>query len=125
MNKKITVLLLVALAFVATYSYLNIPDKYAIEGGSCYQGITTMFIRFFLGICAILNILAIIAVTFKSKFKAAKILSIISFLIWSFGTFIHSQSDAIMGITYFTPFLLLNFVIIISIYKMEKKERII
>lgn len=122
MNKKIIILLLISLILVVTYSFFNIPRKFETEGGSCYQGITTMIIRFFLKVCGVLNLLSIIAINYKFKIKTAKILSIASLIIWSIGTLIHSYENILIGVKYFTPLLILNFIIVILIYKNEKNN---
>jgi|GEM_PF-2562839 len=118
MNKKVIISLLVALSVVFLYSYFNIPSKFETEGGSCYQGITASIIRFFLKVCSVLNVISII---FLSKIKPAKFASILSLTIWSIGTLIHSSDNILIGFTYFTPFLLLNIVIVIIIFKMPSK----
>ncbi|GAB3712417.1 hypothetical protein [Flavobacterium koreense] len=118
MNKKVIISLLVALSVVFLYSYFNIPNKFETEGGSCYQGITASIIRFFLKVCCVLNVISII---FLSKIKSAKFASILALTIWSIGTLIHSSDNILIGFTYFTPFLLLNIVIVIIIFKMPYK----
>jgi hypothetical protein len=122
MNKKTIILLLIALILVVTYSFLNIPRKFETEGGSCYQGITAMIIRFFLKVCGVLNLLSILAINYKSNVKTAKILSIALIIIWSIGTLIHSSENILIGVKYFTPLLILNFIIVILIYKIGKSN---
>ena len=118
MNKKVIISLLVALSVVLLYSYFNIPNKFETEGGSCYQGITASIIRFFLKVCSVLNLISII---FLHKIKPAKFASILALTIWSIGTLIHSIDNILIGFQYFTPFLLLNIVIVIIIFKMPYK----
>lgn len=118
MNKKVIISLLVALSVVFLYSYFNIPNKFETEGGSCYQGITASIIRFFLKVCSVLNLISII---FLHKIKPAKFASILSLTIWSIGTLIHSIDNILIGFLYFTPFLLLNIVIVIIIFKTPYK----
>lgn len=122
MTKKTTILLLLSFILVVAYSYLGIPKKYYTEGGSCYQGITTMFIQFFLTICTVLNSIAIALIYFTTKIKKAKVVSIISLILWSIGTFIHSHDDIATGLKYFTPLLLLNLIMVILLYKSEKNN---
>ncbi len=122
MDKKTKFFLLTMLIVAVTYSYFNIPNKFETEGGSCYQGITAMFIRFFLTVCLILNLLSIFLITYKSKIKTAKVLSILSLIIWLIGAIMHSHDNFLIGLTYFTPFLILNFIIVIVIFKNPKNK---
>jgi len=122
MRKK-TVFFLLILIIILNYSYFFIPYKFQTQGGSCYQGITTMFIIFFLTICGVLNLLSIAAISSKSKFKIAKLTSILSFIIWLTGFIIHSYDDFLIGIKYFTPLLIVNFIIVILAYKNNEKNK--
>ena len=122
MNKKTTFILLIILIIIVFYSYFNIPKKFETEGGSCYQGITAMLIRFFLIVCGVLSIISVIIINYKSKVKTAKTLILFSLIIWLIGTIIHSHNNVLIGITYFTPLLILNFIITILIYKNKIKQ---
>lgn len=122
MNKKTIIILLMALIIVVTYSFLHIPKIFETGGGSCYQGISTTFIRFFLKICGLLNILSLIASNYKSKITTANILSLVSLIIWLFGTLIHSTDNFLIGIQYFAPLLILNFIIVILIFKNKSPQ---
>ncbi|WP_192501872.1 hypothetical protein [Flavobacterium sp. PL002] len=101
------------------------PRKFEIGGGSCYQGITAMFIRLILEVCAILNIIALILL-FKSKINAPKTLSVISLIIWSLISFFNfvdqTTEDFIIRIKYFTPFLIVNILIILIINQIKKTK---
>ena len=119
MTKKITILLLILIIAVFTYSFLEMPKKFETEGGSCYQGITAMIIRFFLTVCTFINLLAIFLFYYKSKIETAKVLNIISLIIWSTGTFIHSNENIQIGIRYFTPFIMLNLIILFLFTKWK------
>jgi hypothetical protein len=123
MNKQKIYLLSIILAAVTFYTYTFMPRKFEIEGGSCYQGITAMIIRFFLEICVILNLAAIILLL-KSKINTPKTLSIISVAIWFLISLLNSvdttSEDFIIGMKYFTPFLIVNIVIILTINKIKR-----
>jgi hypothetical protein len=119
MNKK-TIFLLILIIITISYSYLNIPRKFETEGGSCYQGITAMLIRFFLIVCGFLSLISVIIINYKSKVKTAKTLIVLSLIIWITGTIIHSYDNALIGIKYFSPLLILNFIIAIQVYNNKK-----
>jgi hypothetical protein len=125
MNKPKIYLLLIILAAVTFYTYTFMPRKFEIEGGSCYQGITAMIIRFFLEICAILNLTAIILLL-KSKINTPKTLSLVSVVIWFLISLLNSidktSKDFIIGMKYFTPFLIVNIVIFLTINKMKRQK---
>lgn len=124
MNKKTVFFLVVVLIVILFYSYFCIPDKFETEGGSCYQGITAMFIRFFLTICGVLDALSIATINSKSKIKITKLTSIISCMIWLAGFIIHSYNDFLVGVKYFAPLLILNFIIIILAYINGKNKSV-
>lgn len=123
MNKQKLYLLLTLLILVILYTYNFIPRKFEVEGGSCYQGITTMIIRFFLIINAILNLTSFLLL-FKSKIKTPKILSIIAIVIWIFVSFANTVAESsdnfIIAVLYFMPLIITNFFIIVSINKIKK-----
>ncbi|KFF13452.1 hypothetical protein IW15_06575 [Chryseobacterium soli] len=123
MSKRIVFFLSITLIMVLAYSYFCIPDKFEIEGGSCYQGITAMFIRFFLTICGVLNLLSITTINSKSKFKIAKVTSAISLMVWLAGFIIHSYNDFLVATKYFTPLLFLNFIIVVLVYGCNGKNK--
>lgn len=122
MSKRIVFFLSITLIIILAYSYFCIPDKFEIEGGSCYQGITAMFIRFFLTICGVLNVLSIATIGSKSKVKIAKITSIISLIIWLTGFIIHSYNGFLMRVKYFAPLLVLNFIIVVLAYRNRENK---
>lgn len=119
MPKKNLILLLVLLIVVFALSYLDVPQKFEIEGGSCYQGMTKMLIHFFLIVCTSLNLLSIYLIYYKSKIETAKISCLLSLIIWSIGTFIHSYENIQIGIIYFTPFITLNLIMLFSFNKWK------
>jgi hypothetical protein len=126
MNKpKIYILSIIFIA-VIFYTYTFMPRKFETEGGSCYQGITAMLIRFILEICAILNIIALILL-FRSKINTPKTLSMISLIIWSLICFFNfvdqTTEDFIIRIKYFTPFLIVNILIVLMINQIKKTKR--
>jgi hypothetical protein len=125
MNKPKIYLLSIILVAVTFYTYTFMPIKFETEGGSCNQGITAMIIRFFLEICVILDLTAIILLL-KSKINTPKTLIIVSVAIWfliSLWMSIDSSSkDFIIGIKYFAPFLIVNIVIISEIIKVKKAK---
>lgn len=125
MNKQKIFLLSILLIVVAIFTYIDMPKKFETEGGSCYQGITATIIRFFLKICIVLNSIAIILAS-KSRIKTGKIVSIISLSIWSLISLINSidktSEDFLIGIKYFSPFLIVHLIIILTINKFEVKK---
>ena len=120
MRKNTLHFLTVLLIIISVYSYFNIPVKYEIEGGSCYQGIAVMIIRFFIKVCGVLSLISILALYSKSRFKIAKILSVVSLVIWSLGTIIHSCEDTMMGIKFFSPLLIWNIVFVKYIFRKSE-----
>jgi hypothetical protein len=125
MNKPKIYLLSIILAAVTFYTFTFMPRKFEIEGGSCYQGITAMIIRFFLEICVILNLTAIILLL-KSKINTPKTLSIVSVVIWLLISLLNSidktSEDFIIGIKYFAPFLIVNIAIFLAINKIKRQK---
>jgi hypothetical protein len=119
MTKKKIILLLILLIAVFTYSFFCMPKKFETEGGSCYQGITATIIHFFLIVCSFLNLLSIYLIYYKSKIETAKVLCIVSLIIWSIGTFINSSENIQIGIIYFTPFIILNLIMIFLFKKWK------
>ncbi|SHN01724.1 hypothetical protein [Flavobacterium pectinovorum] len=124
MKKQQIYLFSILLIGVTFYTYTFVPAKFKIEGGSCYQGITALICRFFLEICAILNLTALFSL-FKSKVNRARTLSIISVVIWSLLTISHTvsenQEDFIIAIKYFAPFLIITILLII-LCRIKKTE---
>ena len=100
------------------------PRKFEISGGSCYQGITSMFIKFILEICTILNFIALILLS-KRKINSPKILNIISLILWCLISFFNSidetLEDLIIGLRYFFPFLICT-LLILKVINDSKKE---
>ncbi|VXB56897.1 conserved membrane hypothetical protein [Flavobacterium sp. 9AF] len=121
MTKKQISLHLTILIVAFAYSFLCIPKKFETEGGSCYQGITTAIIRFFLIVCFFLNLLSIYLIYYKSKIETAKVLCILSLIIWTIGTFIHSYENIRIGIIYFTPFIIMNS-LMLFLFKKQKSS---
>jgi hypothetical protein len=125
MNKPKIYLLSIILVAVTFYTYTFMPIKFEIEGGSCNQGITAMIIRFFLEICVILDLTAIILLL-KSKINMPKTLIIVSVAIWFLISLLISRDrtseDFIIGIKYFATFLIVNIVIVSEIIKVQKAK---
>lgn len=123
MKKQKILFLLIILITATFYTYTYMPRKFEIEGGSCYQGITASIIRFILVICVTLNLLAIILLL-RSKINTPRILSTLSIIFWSLISFFNSvdktSEDFIIGLKYFTPFLIVNIMIIIFINKSKR-----
>ena len=117
-----TYLLLVLLIGITIFTYCAMPRKFEIEGGSCYQGISAMIIRFFLELSAALHLIALVLML-KSKVKAPKVLSILALVLWSLVSFANSDgsSDAFrIGMDYFTPFLVVSILIVMTAMKNKK-----
>ncbi|MBE8725912.1 hypothetical protein [Flavobacterium hungaricum] len=125
MSKKTKYYLLFILISVTILTKIFTPKIFYIGGGSCYQGITAFIIHFFLLLCTILNVLAIILLSL-SKIGVSKTFNIIAIAIWSLGMIIHSLdqtiTDGLIVISYFTPFLIVSILIFLMIKKINKLE---
>jgi cation transport ATPase len=117
MNKTRNIILLFALIAAFAYTVLDIPRPFETEGGSCYQGITAAIIKLLLKVCATLSLISLIS-NFKSKYKTAKALSLISVLIWSLWSLLFVSNHFV----YFLPFLFVAFLIMRHNFKSNKKE---
>lgn len=126
MKKQTIYILLVLLICVSVLTYIFTPRKFEVEGGSCYQGITAAIIHFFLKICTVLNLFTLFFLS-RAKINAPKKLSLIAALLWTFITFIilinETGKDFGIAILYFSPFLIVNFLIYIII-KRSKATKI-
>jgi hypothetical protein len=118
-DKKALFVLLALLIAAIIYSYQFIPKSFYIGGGSCYQGITASIDRFFVKICGVMCLISIILILIKSKSLSAKILSILSVVIWSAWSIIVNQ-DTESEFVYFIPFLLINILIVFANFKNSR-----
>jgi hypothetical protein len=117
-TKTINTLFLLTLVIVSLFSYLYIPHSFELEGGSCYQGITSSIIRFLLTVCGLLSIVSLI-INYFSKYKTSKTLSILSLLIWLIWSLFFLTNTFI----YFISFLLVSIGICWWSFKFEKREK--
>jgi len=124
MNRKLILKLLLLLTVVTALSYFYIPNVFAIEGGSCYQGITAQIIKFCLFICTFLNLLSLYA-SYKSKKSTAKTFICISFMFWTIASFVIGSSHPSAGIQYFTILLLTILLLLILTFRQKNEENLI
>lgn len=116
--------MLILLISVSLYSYYNVPYEYKIEGGSCYQGISVMIIHFFLKICSLLCFVSLMLVFFHKKLKNAFYLSIIAFVFWLIGAFLNSIDRLKLSILYFSPLLIVYFIVLLFVfYEFKSHEK--
>ncbi len=111
-------ILIVILISVFILSNFYMPNSFETDGGSCYRGITAFIIRFFLTVCGTLSLGSLIAGKY-SKIKPAKVLSILSFIIW----FLFSLTFITVSFKYFLPFSLISLIIIFQNFKKQKVEK--
>jgi hypothetical protein len=123
MNTKLILRLLVLLVTVTVFSYFYIPDVFRAGGGSCYQGITAMIIRFWLILCTLLNLLSLYA-GYKLKGRTAKTLISISFILWVLWSLIIGSSYPLAGILYFSPFLITLLIVLIFTYRQSRIDKV-
>jgi len=125
MSRKKIYFLSIVLICITFYTYNFMPEKFEIEGGSCYQGIAAMIIRFFLLLCAVLNSIALIFL-FRSKVNVSKILSGIAVIIWFLISLVNTidqlTQDFIISVLYFGPFLIASILFMVLINKIEKQK---
>jgi hypothetical protein len=121
-TKKIIFIILIILIVIIIGSHIFIPNSIEIDGGSCYQGIMSGISTFFLIICGIFSLLSLVALLYNTKIKTAKVLSIISTIIWSLWSFL-IMNYKITGLLYIIPFLTVTILIIIVNNKYLKVEK--
>ena len=122
-TKQLISITLILLIGITIGSHILIPNSIEIDGGSCYQGITSEISKFFLKICGILSFLSLIALFYNTIIKTAKVLSVISTTIWSLWSLIIIMNYEISGLLYIIPFLTVNILIIIVNNKYPKVEK--
>ncbi|MES2238816.1 MAG: hypothetical protein V4497_01015 [Bacteroidota bacterium] len=122
-NIKVVLFLLLLLASTTFYSFTNIPEIFETEGGSCYQGITATIIRFLIKVCFTLSTLSIVLAikNWKTTSKFLSILSVIFWLIWSLAI---SSEHSMIGIKYFSSFMLTVLIVMIFVMKNRTTYKI-
>lgn len=118
-RKKLIIILSIG---VIIYSFCFIPKSFYIGGGSCYQGIDALVIRFILIFCGILNVISLSLLLFTTKVKIAKVLSIFSLAIWIFWGVVMNLNSEISKKLYFIPFLIVNIATIFTTIKYLNNE---